>query len=282
MSIAYNATWSAVARPGSATDFFSLGGDLTNLDALCAEMARVVYAPWTCLHRKKFNAYLSRAGFGKPLTVDVRGTEAFVTSNASTTVVSFRGTQLSDPFDLFTDAQLALSDWSSGGRVHTGFRASINEIWPTLVKAIDRRHGKKLVYTGHSLGAALAVLAASLRAPDLLVTLASPRVGDHEFGRTIAGVNHHRYVNCADLVPRVPGGDYTETGLLHFIDADANIVVDPAPVFVDETRRKAITDYRELCSLLRGRVPSREIADHAPINYVSAILGIRSPGSPGQ
>ncbi|CAM3649056.1 lipase family protein [Smaragdicoccus niigatensis] len=281
MPIAYDPSWSATTRPGSDTDFFAIGGDFTKDDVLCAEMARVAYASWDGFDRTKFDTYLSHVGFRTVQTVDVHGSEAFVASDGKTTVVSFRGTQPSDPFDLFTDSRFLKSDWSTRGQVHNGFRASINEIWPQVEKAIEDSPGDRLLYTGHSLGAALATLAASLRPPQLLVTLASPRVGDAEFGETVADIKHHRYVNCADVVPRVPteGMGYVHTGVLHYINADGTIVTNPPQEHINSERRVATDEYREFCSLLHGTIPSRELADHAPINYCSAILGVRAADS---
>ncbi|HEX6374246.1 MAG TPA: hypothetical protein VFZ91_00835, partial [Allosphingosinicella sp.] len=34
-------------------------------------------------------------------------------------------------------------------------------------------------------------------------------------------------------------------------------------------------DYARRCTGRPGNVPVRELADHAPINYVSAVLGVR-------
>ena len=278
MPIPFDASWAATMRPGSATDFFAIGGDLSDDDALCAEMARVVYAPWNGRDRIRFGDYLSRAGFSVVQIADVRGSQAFVASNDTTTVVSFRGTQLSDRFDLLTDFRFLKSDWPAGGKVHNGFRAAINLIWPTVEAALERSPRKRLLYTGHSLGGALAILAASRRRPDLLVSLASPHVGDAAFGETLAGVPHHRYVNCTDRVPRLPGErlGYRHTGELHFVRADGTIVANPNPDDVDTERRTASSAYRKWHSLLRGKAPNRELADHAPINYASAILGVRA------
>ncbi|MCE5289152.1 MAG: lipase family protein [Nocardiaceae bacterium] len=278
MPTAYDPSWSATTRPGSDTDFFALGGDFTKDDMLCAEMARVAYASWDGFERTKFDTYLRDVGFRTVQTVDVHGSEAFVASNGEITVVSFRGTQPSDPFDLFTDSRFLKSDWTAGGQVHNGFRASVDEIWPQVERAIEQASGDRLLYTGHSLGGALATLAASLRKPDLLVTLASPRVGDQAFLQNLDERKHHRYVNCADLVPRVPteAMGYRHTGVLHFINADGTVVVEPTQDHIDNERREAIARYREFCSLLHGTIPSRELADHAPINYASAILGVRA------
>ena len=46
----------------------------------------------------------------------------------------------------------------------------------------------RLILAGHSLGAALATLAATVFPPALLVTLGSPRVGDAEFVAALAEV----------------------------------------------------------------------------------------------
>lgn len=67
---------------------------------------------------------------------------------------------------------------------------------------------KKLYVTGHSLGGAMATICASrLSAQGMnvegLYTYGSPRVGDGEFVANLK-VNHFRFVNNNDAVPKVP------------------------------------------------------------------------------
>src|SRR4029079_18351453 len=85
-------------------------------------------------------------------------------------------------------------------------------------------HSGRLLITGHSLGAALGTLAASLRNPDGLVTFGSPKVGDADFCKTLSAVHVTRYMNCCDIVCRVPPGPgFEHVGALRYIDRSGSI-----------------------------------------------------------
>ena len=92
--------------------------------------------------------------------------------------------------------------------------------------------------TGHSLGAALATVAANLLCADQpgglgirgLYTYGSPRVGDNGFGRRIT-VPVYRFRNNTDLVTHVPLGlVFHHVGRLQFIDSGGSIHSDVGPV----------------------------------------------------
>lgn len=69
----------------------------------------------------------------------------------------------------------------------------------------------KIVLTGHSLGGALALLAAAYIHSiyvnvDQLYTMGQPRVGNNNFAQFMTNLipNTFRIVNYADVVPRIP------------------------------------------------------------------------------
>jgi len=154
------------------------------------------------------------------MTMLVRSGPGFgwVVQNVSTGVaaVTFRGTQSVD--DWLHDLDFVLSTYQpvpSSGMVHAGFqlyymmvRASVLSLLARVAPACRR-----LILTGHSLGAALSELAA----PDVLHSLnsrwlpevqnfAGPRVGHHDFATVFdAQIDVcFRIVNMWDLVPNVP------------------------------------------------------------------------------
>jgi triacylglycerol lipase len=129
-------------------------------------------------------------------------------------VLAFRGTE--DLDDAIVDAQvlrreyaLSLGTFSvPGGHVHAGFLRRWEQIRSAVLASITEP--KPLVITGHSLGGAMAALAAieldALRLPVKVVTFGAPRVGDSDFVRLL---NHNlpeytRVENWGDPVPWVP------------------------------------------------------------------------------
>lgn len=128
--------------------------------------------------------------------------------------VVFRGTESGSYDDLVTDLLTIPTRWPGPSQVHAGFAAGYRSVaaqmpWRRGVAA------QEWVLTGHSLGGALATLAASERPGPAarLVTFGAPRVGDQAFVSLLAGCEIERYVNCCDLVPRVPPESFDEAPL---------------------------------------------------------------------
>ena len=97
--------------------------------------------------------------------------------------------------------------------VHRGFQLALNQVWEKVHKIVIDYRSKhprmEICFTGHSLGAALAVLAFS-RFADLdisLYTFGCPRVGDGAFRDRVLsnpGRGIYRFVNYNDAVTHVP------------------------------------------------------------------------------
>jgi triacylglycerol lipase len=118
-------------------------------------------------------------------------------------VLSFRGTEVSEPSDILADLKAGKNIEACGGKIHVGFKGEINKLWPTIEKAVANIDN--LYITGHSLGAAMATVAASRVQSKVtaLVTFGSPRVGNQEFVDSLT-VTHYRVQNNCDDVTKVP------------------------------------------------------------------------------
>jgi triacylglycerol lipase len=152
--------------------------------------------------------------------------------------VSFRGT--ADVEDWLADLDAVPEDYrpvAGFGQVHAGFqdvyqlvRQSIAANLAAATAGCDR-----ILITGHSLGAALAVLAA----PDIfrsmppnkiepgLITFAGPRVGLTDFvdAFNAAIESCFRVVNFLDIVPYVPPVPYAHVGAQITVDSGGQVQV---------------------------------------------------------
>ncbi|GAA0158113.1 hydrolase [Lithospermum erythrorhizon] len=168
------------------------------------------------------------------------------TMNNNMIIVSFRGTEPFHPDSWSTDFDISFYKFHKGmGYVHSGFMKAlglqIGDTWPKIIKEDNNNNNHKLAYytirdklktifktntrakfilTGHSLGAALAVLfpaVLALHNEDTLLerleavyTFGQPRVGNEKFGNFMMekfrqfDVKYYRFVYNNDIIPRVP------------------------------------------------------------------------------
>ncbi len=187
---------------------------------------------------------------------------------------------------MIDDLKFPPTSWPGGGRVHGGFAGAFERVKGLTLTAIGGSgSGRKVFVTGHSLGAALATLAASLAPEVRLVTFGSPRVGDSAFTSLIAPGRHIRFVDYLDVVTRLPPDqalNFVHAGGGHFIDRDGTIQAELSDTEIMERQAKAGRVNWTMAELLirlrlaANRIPIRDLSDHAPINYTSAVLGIRA------
>jgi triacylglycerol lipase len=303
----YDPTNDAVLKPylGSPLDPAQIGG---NLDGLCAELSRLAYVPFppgvTTLPQDLARLGLTSAAFFED---EPTNTQAFAALDGThTAFVVFRGTESEKPEDLVTDGRFWRKTWNRGGKVHRGFAKAFDSDNPVdahdasgqPIAAINQRcigmraaltawlaaqDWQRLVASGHSLGAALATLFASDHPEAELITFGSPRVGNGQFAALFDPPARivHRHRDCSDFVTRIPpefvGYKHTK-GLLYY-NADGQLC-DPAPcdAAMSAEAAKAAVRYLGRYQPNKANAPVRELADHAPINYISAVLGVRDPG----
>ena len=175
---------------------------------------------WPTRPEAAVKAAFTKAGIAGDVTYfhGMHSTQAYVVSMPDAIVLAFRGTQVDDfwssVLDFIVDAQFLPVPDSHGDLVHAGFLAALGEVWPKTVahlRAEQARQPRPLWITGHSLGAALATLAANLCGDDPslrlqgVYTFGSPRAGDAGFGASIR-VPVFRFRNDSDLVPHIPLG----------------------------------------------------------------------------
>jgi|TARA_R110000796_G_scaffold48135_4_gene115607 triacylglycerol lipase len=160
-------------------------------------------------------------------------------------VIALRGTEPTKAKDMLADIKAWPSESDTDGKVHAGFKAEIDKLYPALVKWLKPKSKKKLIITGHSLGAAMAtILASRLKptSPDLvLYTFGCPRVGNREWGVQFDDIEAYRFVNTNDIIPQVPMlGYYRHVGQLQYISYDYRILtgLNWGKRFIDKVKGK--------------------------------------------
>jgi triacylglycerol lipase len=189
----------------------------------------------------------------------VDNTQAWLAVDEANVVVAFRGTESATTLDglkdiLLTDAMNLLvvpegrlgHDLSAAGvraRFHKGFADAIAEIWDPLVAAVEaelKANDRPLWITGHSLGGALALLAAWLFKRRFIqvhevCTFGAPMIGNREacvaFDREFAG-RIFRYVNGRDPVPKLPTLSLVANEFLH-VQQERLLGTDPMTGIVE-------------------------------------------------
>ena len=152
---------------------------------------------------------LKRADFDLVKMFNEGDTQAFLAKRDTDriAVLAFRGTEANSWKDVRTDLDARFYKGRDGIKLHTGFRDAYKQVGQLVESAVGELPDDYSLYiTGHSLGGALAVIAAKELERDSVAacyTFGSPRVGNEEFGEEIR-VPIYRIVNAADGVPRVP------------------------------------------------------------------------------
>ena len=132
---------------------------------------------------------------------------------AKTALVAFRGTQ--SIWDWINDLDaiaIAYMAVAGSGHVHMGFQLVYEHVRQSVAKLLATCKGvQRILVTGHSLGAAVAILSGFELAKTTgiateLYTLAGPRTGAPDFSGAYRGVVPicYRVVNFMDVVPQVP------------------------------------------------------------------------------
>lgn len=275
----YDPSRQALYHPEAQGPVFGAPGAWTQ-DALCAELARLAYIRFEQGQVQSLIQALAGGGFQAPAVFNDSRTDAQgygTVGPDGMAYVIFRGTQADSPRDVAADADIVPVTWPGGARVHRGFRDSESALFQSVRTWLATLGGSRIVVTGHSLGAAMATLLAARLQGAVLVTFGSPRVGDSGFAALFAGRAVRRYVDCCDGVTTVPPNvGYKHLSGERYIDRSGRIRPQP-PDDVERLRDRSLAalTYVRRCTGRPGNVALRELADHAPINYVSALLGVR-------
>lgn len=280
--------WQDLLYPGKAEDYFLRFGQnkfppfepnatgYSRANALwLMELSRLVYR-----HDKEENSpppqptrdsFLDSAGFKlvrffqhKSEDIDTQAMLAKF-SQLDYAVLAFRGTE-QNTGDFKTDLKVwkdFIAALESATRpsdentihMHQGFVDALNSVWGDIETELATLKCP-VFYTGHSLGAALATLAAAKRPPKAVYTFGSPRVGNKAFANSLTDTLIYRVVDDEDIVTAVPPEEIlgVRTGFVH--------------VGTEHLLREKSSAFTWLKHLMP---PPKPLADHAPVNYVDRL-----------
>jgi len=225
---------------------------------------------------------LKKAGLPNTRFFEKKGTQSFVSHNDNFAIVCFRGTEVDEIQDMLDDLDLPLIKNGDRGKVHKGFKKALNRVWSEIEQYIQEitaaSDGRMNVwFTGHSLGAALATLAAD-RYPTAqgVYTFGSPRVGNRRFCQAYQPTVY-RFVNNNDMVTMVPPTvGYRHIGLVKYID-DQGYIYDNPKRWV-QLKSRIAGHLGHLEDVLQSRksgdftaIPVDNLNDHAPIYYAVKV-----------
>lgn len=302
--------WDSVLKPQGYPPYFEPpeGVDLEAFDPSkegfdannawwLAELCRIVYTPdhkegrYPCRKVIRFD-YLGNTPFEEIHSFHKTGTHAAIyrchrAGNPDDIyhILCFRGTSRFRQWVLNLSAtpirwhdkndtrEPSPSDDDSEPYVHSGFRILFNRIWPLIEPVIADIKGP-LIFTGHSLGAALATMAAVQRPPDSLYTFGSPRVGNTAFRDQLGPARHFRVTNHHDIVTLLPHSvdkispfDFHHCGQFVYLDENAGIQHNPTPEALVNENWMPDMPLTYLASCFKGPHPPECIQDHSPIEY---------------
>ncbi|NVO13537.1 MAG: lipase family protein [Rhodoplanes sp.] len=249
------------------------------------------------------------AAFDPPATsvLPITGTRGLVAETRGIGVLAFAGT---DPLNLahwLTDINFVQNQEG----IHRGFDTALEAAWGDVTSALRGADpAAPLLVVGHSLGGALAVLAAHRIRTEFgleseVYTFGMPRVGSPEFAaayNAAAGERTYRLVHGEDVVPTVPPSELTFCHVGRFLPCPRHTRFDAAalrpaptdePAFVPGLLGGLKEGLRQLWSLsvapaIRpdpigqlSRILPPAFGDHLPDRYWMALDPAPAVGGDG-
>lgn len=202
--------------------------DFPKRSHLFAKLAGIAYND----NIKEVTKQVKKLGFDEVEFYNKAGAQAYRFQSKDDLVIACRGTQPTEFNDISADLNAIPVVAETVSRVHKGFKAEVDELWPMVREDLEAmKPSQKVWFCGHSLGAAMATIMASrcfkyasVPDPVELYTYGSPRVGWPGYVVDL-GVVHHRWVNNNDIVTTVPLKimGYRHHGEEHYLNTWGNV-----------------------------------------------------------
>lgn len=283
-------SWNGLTRPGDASDHF--GKDTLPSFAPHLEEFSLVNAFWLSeisrlIYRRNPDEkqedsvgpsrgqILATVGLREALFLGRQDTQCALLRSAPHNrppfaVLVFRGT--TGLRNWFLDLDVRPERIAPRVVVHRGFKEALHQVWSDLLPHLEKLT-EPLFMTGHSMGGALAQLAAWYHAPRAVYSFGAPRVGDAGFAARMTSFPIFRLVNDRDVVALLPPSSqllaFKSAGRLVHIDRQNRICKmdeNGAAARCWENRHLTLTT-----TAARWYNPPGFLVDHAPINYSAKI-----------
>ncbi len=283
-------SWQGLTQPGSGRDYFGINPlppfnahrkDFDPVNAFwLSEICRLIYRRNSDEDPDRQDSptrhdILAQVACEEVLFIHRQETQCALiqpTGNASAfAVLVFRGTTGFRNWLLDLDVRPEKLD--NQATVHRGFSEALEQIWKHLHPALKDLE-VPCFFTGHSMGGALAQLAATRFKPQAVYCFGSPRVGNGGYADMMRAIPIYRIVNNRDIVAMLPPASqilqFRPAGRLVYICAQGRlhqIADEKAAELACATEDNTDPTSQES----RWYDPPRFLADHAPINYSTRI-----------
>jgi hypothetical protein len=192
-----------------------------------ARVSQASYAGYKELYDLGFNSVFQIAN-------EVTGTTAYLCKHTLSrqAVLVFRGTD--DLRDISVDLNFVKTKTPLNRNLHSGFLSAYTSIKASVDWHLSELVGYDLYITGHSLGAALAVVCRlQIKVvPKATVTFGQPRVVGTNGSENLSTLGVVRYVNKSDIVVSIPKVGYTHSGECMYISKSGRIIKNPSGLFM--------------------------------------------------
>lgn len=258
------------SKKASQIVFKSEPGPLSEMTDLQRSLFLAECSMMSYLSPEECNAAAGKLGFTDGNFYNSKGAQAYWFHNEHDSVIVCRGTEPNEWNDISADANALTAVAETIGKVHRGFKAEVDELWPYIEESL-KENTRPLWFCGHSLGGAMATICASRCLlshikcePDGLYTFGSPRVGCRKY-TSFVKVHHLRWVNNNDIVARVPPVwlGYRHSGQEMYLDRNGKLR--------DMAGWKRLSDRVQgfFKELTRFRID--QLSDHSILDYIRII-----------